>query len=89
MGYSSTRKVPHDSDSHATNNDNVIIGDETKASEVQVVPHDNDTSSIEESGAEPTVIPAQPHRNPTRDRHPPSRLQDYVTVTSRIGSAVA
>ncbi|KAI5327261.1 hypothetical protein L3X38_026657 [Prunus dulcis] len=70
--------VPHNSDSHATNIDNVIIGDETKAFEAQVVPHDNDTSSIEESGAEPTVIPSQPRRNPTRDRHPPSRLQDYV-----------
>ncbi|KAI5349221.1 hypothetical protein L3X38_002108 [Prunus dulcis] len=66
-------------DSHATNIDNMIIGDETEASEAQVVPHDNDTSSIEESGAEPAVIPAQPQRNPTRDRHPPSRLQDYVT----------
>ena len=75
--------VPHNSDSHATNIDNVIIGDETEASEAQVVPHDNDTSSIEESGAEPTVIPSQPRRNPTRDRHPPSRLQDYVTFNVR------
>ncbi|KAI5327777.1 hypothetical protein L3X38_027173 [Prunus dulcis] len=48
--------VPHNSDSHATNIDNVIIGDETEASEAQVVPHDNDTSSIEESGAEPTLL---------------------------------
>ncbi|BBH05253.1 hypothetical protein Prudu_016588 [Prunus dulcis] len=36
--------IPHHSDSHATNIDNVITGDETEASEAQVVPHDNDTS---------------------------------------------